>query len=87
MSIETLEQAIGCVLKYQKSFIVAEGDAEAAKQYHKRIENMGFGVKEEARVDELFGWIERIDQATIEHMPANQSAYDLLKNDEDLFLV
>jgi hypothetical protein len=102
MSIETVEQAIVYVLKSQKSFIVAEaeaalskGDAEAARKHHKRIENMGFGVKEadltddheEARVDELFQWIERFDQAAIEHTPTNRSAYDLLKNDEDLFLV
>jgi hypothetical protein len=102
MSIETVEQAIVYVLKCQKSFIVAEaevalanGDVEASKKFHNRIENMGFGVKEadltdeheEARVDELFVWIERFDQATIKHTPTNRRAYDLLKNDEDLFLV
>lgn len=102
MSIETVEQAIVYVLKSQKSFIVeaaeaalSKGDAEAARKYHKRIENMGFGVKEadltddheEARVDELFEWIERFDQKAVEHSPINRTAYDLLKNDEDLFLV
>ena len=56
---------------------------------------MGFGVKaadltddhEEARVDELFVWIERFDQEAIKHTPTNRIAYDFLKNDEDLFLV
>jgi len=102
MSIETVEQAIVYVLKCQRSFIVAEaevalsnGDADAAHKYQKRIENMGFGVAEtdltddheEARVDELFEWIERFDQSTIEHTPMNRTAYDFLKSDEDLFLV
>ena len=102
MSIETVEQAIVYVLKCQKSFIVAEaeaalskGDVETAHKLRKRIENMGFGVKaadltddhEEARVDELFVWIERFDQEAVEHTPINLTAYDFLKNDEDLFLV
>ena len=102
MSIETVEQAIVYVLKDQKSFIVAEaeaalskGDAEAARKFQKRIEDMGFGVKaadltddhEEARVDELFVWIERFDQKAVEHTPINRTAYDFLKNDEDLFFV
>ena len=54
---------------------------------------MGFGVKvedltddhEEARVDELFVWIERYEQKGIKHTPVNQKAYELLKNDKDLF--
>ena len=102
MSIETVEQAIVYVLKCQRSFITAEtevalskGDSEAARRYNKRIENMGFGVKEkdltddheEARVDELFEWIERFDQSAVEHTAINRTAYDLLKNDKDLFLV
>ena len=102
MSIETVEQAIIYVLKCQRSFIVAQaeaalsnGDEEAANKYNKRIENMGFGVKEkdltddheEARVDELFEWIDRFDQSAIEHSTKNRTAFDLLKNDKDLFLV
>jgi len=102
MSIETVEQAIVYVLRCQRSFIVAaaevalsNGNSEAACKYNNRIENMGFGVKaedltddhEEARVDELFEWIERFDQSAIEHSPINRTAYDLLKNDKDLFLV
>jgi len=102
MAIETVEQAIVYVLKCQRSFIVAEaeaalsnGDVEAASKYKTRIENMGFGVKEEdltddheeARVDELFEWIERFDQSAIEHSSKNRTAYHLLKNDKDLFLV
>jgi len=102
MSIETVEQAIVYVLKSQKSFIVAEaeaalskGDAESAQKHRRRIENMGFGVKpedltdehEEARVDELFEWIERFEQADVEQTRTNRGAYDLLKSDEDLFPV
>jgi hypothetical protein len=101
MSFQTVEQAIVYVLKNQKSFIEAEvnaaqskGDTEAVHKHQKRIENMGFGVQvedltdehEEARVDELFVWIERFEQAGVEHTPTNRSAYDLLKNDKDLFL-
>jgi hypothetical protein len=102
MSIETVEQAIVYVLKCQKSFIIAEaeaalskGDAEVARKHHQRIENMGFGVKEadltddheEARVDELFQWIERFEKTAIEHTTTNRGAYEFLKNDKDLFLV
>ena len=102
MSFETVEEAIVYVLKKQKSYIEAEADAACAKgdtetvhRNHKRIENMGFGVKvedltddhEEARVDELFVWIERYEQKNIKHTPVNQKAYELLKNDKDLFLV
>lgn len=102
MSVETVEQAIVYVLKNQKSFILAEaeaalakGDADAAKTLRKRIDNMGFGVAaaeltdehEEARVDELFEWIQRFDQNDVEHTETNQRAYTLLRNDEDLFLV
>lgn len=102
MSIETVEQAIVYVLKSQKSFIAAEveaalskGDAESAQKHRRRIENMGFGVKEadltddheEARVDELFEWMERFEQAAVAPTRTNRSAYDLLKSDEDLFPV
>ncbi|MEC7657887.1 MAG: hypothetical protein VX416_16230 [Pseudomonadota bacterium] len=102
MSFETVEEAIVYVFKKQKSYIEAEADAARAKgdtetlhRNHKRIEDMGFGVKvedltddhEEARVDELFVWIERYEQKNIKHTPVNQKAYELLKNDKDLFLV
>lgn len=102
MSIETVEQAIVYVLKFQKSFLVAaaeaalsKGDAEAAQNYRKRIDNMGFGIKtadltdehEEARVDELFEWIEQFEQSAIEKTSTHRTAYDLMKNDEDLFPV
>lgn len=102
MSIETVEQAIVYVLKGQKSFLDtaveaarAKGDTEAVHKFQKRIDSMGFGVQvddltddhEEARVDELFEWIERFDQSEVEHSDTNRKAYKLLKSDKDLFLV
>ena len=37
-------------------------------------------------MDELFVWIERYEQKGIKHhQPVNQKAYELLKNDKDLF--
>lgn len=102
MSFESVEQAIVYVLKNQKAFIETEvdaarskGDTESVHRHQKRIDDMGFGVQvenltdehEEARVDELFVWIERFEQKAIEHTPTNRKAYDLLRNDKDLFLV
>ena len=102
MSFETVEEAIVYVLKKQKVYMEAEadkarakGDTETVHRNKKRIENMGFGVKveelnddhEEARVDELFVWIERFEQNGIKHTPVNQKAYELLKNDKDLFII
>ena len=102
MSFETVEEAIVYVLKKQKAYMEAEadkarskGDTETVHRNKKRIENMGFGVKvedlnddhEEARVDELFVWIERFEQIGIKRTPVNQKAYELLKNDKDLFIV
>ena len=77
MSFESVEQAIVYVLKNQKDFIKKEvefararGDTESVHRHQKRIDNMGFGVQvddltdehEEARVDELFVWIERFEE-------------------------
>ena len=102
MSFESVEQAIVYVLKNQKDFIEkevevarAQGDTESLHRHQKRIDNMGFGVQvddltdehEEARVDELFVWIARFEEKGIEHTPTNRRAYNLLRNDKDLFLV